>query len=231
MAKSKVKKNKKAEKQEDKKIPKAPAIFTSEAFSRIQPAKSWLENRMATARKVSEHRAAKAIARFGAPAGVALLAFLVIYSLFLSKNPFQLAKEQLLKNPNDFEAHLILAEEYLSNNQVEEAERELLLAQGIEFGIRDQELEIRVLGEESSSRWEELWQRKIEAKPEDIRQLIAYWEEIISEKPNYRDGYLQLAILNYKLFENEKAKEYLERALELDPNFETTKELKKVLGS
>ncbi len=180
--------------------------------SRIRP---WLENRTATARKVVEHPAARAGARFGGPAGVAFLVFLAISFLFLPKDKFQLAKERLIKNPDDFEAHLILAEEYLENNQVEEAEKELLLAQGNT--------------DESGLKWKALWQKKQTVKPEDLQELIKKWGEIVAEKPDYRDGYLQLAFLHYKLFENEKAKEYLAKALAIDPNLEVARELEKLL--
>jgi tetratricopeptide (TPR) repeat protein len=177
--------------------------------------KLWLGNKTATARKVAEHPAARTAARFSAPAGVAFLAFLIISSFFLTKDKFQLAKEQLIKNPNDFEAHLILAEEYLKNNQVEEAEKELLLAQGNT--------------DKSDLKWKALWQKKQTLKPEDLQDLIKKWEKIVTEKPDYRDGYLQLAFLHYKLFENKKAKEYLAKALAIDPNFEAARELEKLL--
>jgi tetratricopeptide (TPR) repeat protein len=177
--------------------------------------KLWLENKTANARKVAEHPAVKTVARFGGPAGVAFLGFLIISSFFLPKDKFQLAKERLIKNQNDFEAHLILAEEYLENNQVEAAEEELLLAQGN--------------ADESGLKWKALWQKKQAVKPEDLQELIKKWEEIMTEKPDYRDGYLQLAFLHYKLFENEKAKECLAKALAIDPNFEAAKGLETLL--
>lgn len=185
--------------------------------------KPWLENKIASARKLSKHRAARAAARFGAPAGVALLFLIFLYSLFLPKDKFQLAKERLVKNPNDFEAHLILAEEYLVNNQIEEAEEELVAVSSIQPSIDSKQ---QVLG--LSSRLGGLWLRWQEKKPEEVEKLITEWEEIISEKPDYRDGYLQLALLHYKLFENEKAKECLQKAIELDPNFEPTREMEKL---
>lgn len=186
---------------------------------------SWLEDKIASARKLGKHRATRAAARYGAPAGVALLFFIFLYSLFLPKDRFQLAKERLVKNPNDFEAHLILAEEYLANNQIEKAERELIAASSIQ-PVADSKQQVLGL----SSRLDELWLRWQEKKPEEVEKLIAEWEDIISEKPDYRDGYLQLALLHYKLYENEKAKEYLQKALELAPNFEPTRELEKILS-
>lgn len=150
----------------------------------------------------------------GPLAGVALIILLVSLSLFLPKDRFQQAKERLVRNPNDFEAHLILAEKYLNNNQLEKAEKELLLAQKIQ---------------PSSYQVTQLWQRMKESNPEDIKELIKGWEQIVSEKPDYRDAYLQLALFHYKLYENEKAKDYLQKALELDPNFEPAKEMEKIL--
>ena len=79
--------------------------------------KPWLENKILAIRRTTKPLAARAVGRYGAPAGVALLVIITIYSLFAPKDQFQLAKERILKNPNDLEAHLILAEEFLKNNQ------------------------------------------------------------------------------------------------------------------
>jgi tetratricopeptide (TPR) repeat protein len=197
---------------------------------KLKAPRQWLENKIALARKLSEHQAARATSRLGAPAGVALLAFLILYSLLSPKDKFQLEKEQLIKEPRDLQAHLVLAQEYLDHNQIEGAEKELLLVQkNLQFPISSFQSEGKVLGEETNQKLEELWQRKQAAKPEDIRQMITSWEKIIAAKPNYRDGYLQLALLHYKLFENEKAKEYLQQALELDPNFGPARELEKII--
>lgn len=190
----------------------------------IKKVKPWFANKIAEARKLGEHRAARAARRWGAPAGVALVVLLVIGSLFLPKNSFEQAKHSLLRNPDDFQAQITLAEELLANNQFEEAEKALLLAETQIYQATNQ-----VLGEQTNPQLEELWQRKYYSDPEDIKKLIAAWEKIIEEKPNYRDGYLQLAYLHYRLYENERAKEYLEKAIELDPNYEPTKELEKLL--
>lgn len=68
-------------------------------------------------------------------------------------------------------------------------------------------------------------------QPEKIRQEIASWEKIIEEKPYYRDVLLRLALLNYRLYEDEKAVDYWERANYLDPNNEEVKQVKKVIFS
>ncbi len=76
---------------------------------------------------------------------------------------------------------------------------------------------------------EKLWEEKQANDPQDIKRLIILWEEIVAQKPDYRDGYLQLAVLNYKVFENKKAHDFLEKALAIDPNFGPALELKKII--
>lgn len=193
-----------------------------------QPQKNfqaWLINRTAEARKLGEHPAARAAGRWGSPAGVALVILIFAGSLLIPKDNIKEIKERLAKNPNDFETHLQLVEAFLNNNQFEEAEKTLLLAQK-QLDNADN----KVLGEQTSQKFEELWQRKHYSDPKDIRRLITAWEEIVKEKPHYRDGYLQLAYLHYKIFENEKAKEYLQKAIELDPNYEPARELEEILS-
>jgi len=121
----------------------------------------------------------------------------------------------------------------LTNNQFKEAERALLLAQQRgSTGQRVNELQSNtIFGKEVNSKLEELWQKKLYSDPENIKKLIIAWEKIIDEKPNYRDGYLQLAYLYYKLYKNEKAKEYLQKAIKLDPNYEPIRKMKKILSS
>jgi tetratricopeptide (TPR) repeat protein len=169
-------------------------------------------------------------ASYLAPLGLGTIVLLLAFSLALPKNRFQLAKERLAENPQDIEARLILAEEFLNNNQFKEAEKELLLAQEIERSS-DRAIERSsndVLGI-TTSRLEALWGKKQEADPENIRWLISQWEKVIYQQPDYRDGYLRLALYHFQLFENQKAQAYLQKALELDPNFEPTQELLQII--
>ncbi len=191
--------------------------------------KPWFLNKIEFIRKISKPLAARAN-RWGGPSGVALVILLLIVSLLSPKNEIQVLKIHLLNNPYDFETHLALAEKLLNNNQFEEAEKLLLLAQKLQAPISNAQFSNNfVLGEKSSTKLEELWQKKHYSDPQDIQHLITSWEKIIKEKPNFRDGYLQLAILYYKIYENEKAKESLKKALLIDPNFEPSKELKKII--
>lgn len=188
--------------------------------------KTWFFNKTQLAHRVAKPLAARA-SRWGGPSGVALVIFLLIGSFLYPKNEVQILKWRLLNNPNDFETHLTLAEKLLDNNQFEEAEKSLLLTQKLlTTNNKQQRTKNAVLGEKTNSKISELWQRKHYADPQDIKKLIALWEKIVVEKPNYRDGYLQLAILNYKIWQNEKARQYLNKALEIDHNFEEARNLK-----
>ncbi|MFC1727187.1 tetratricopeptide repeat protein [Patescibacteria group bacterium] len=160
--------------------------------------------------------------------GPALIIFFLCLSLAFPKDRFQLAKERLSNNPQDIEAHLILAEEFLNNNQYQEAEAELMMVQKFK---NSENQGSQVLGEKTSLRLERLWQRKNESDPDNLRWLLSQWEQVVAQKPDYRDGYLYLALLNYQLNQIDQANEYLKIALELDPNYEPTKKMMELLSS
>jgi len=141
---------------------------------------------------------------------------------------FERAKLAAMLYPNDLSSHLLLAQEYLKRGNMEGVERELLLAQ--DLGGKTSATSSgspTVLGVFlSPSKILE----KIKNEPKRIREEISFWEKVISEKPDYRDAYLQLAILNYQIYKKERAKEYLEKALKIDPNFAPARQLENLLG-
>ena len=187
---------------------------------------SWLENKTKLVRKFGIPRAARATR----PAREHLVVFLAVafsastlVSTILPKNQIQTLKEKLVRNPDDFEANLDLAQNFLANNQLKEAEQSLRLAQKIPQNNP------AVLGQQTSQKLEELWQQKQYSDPQDVRRLIAAWEKIVEEKPDYRDGWLQLTVLYYKLYQNDQAKAALQKALYIDPNYAPAKELAKII--
>ena len=60
---------------------------------------------------------------------------------------------------------------------------------------------------------------------------INYWQKVVDKYKDYRDGYFQLAILEYRLGQKEKSRMYLKEVFRLDPNFEKGRELEKILNS
>ena len=189
---------------------------------RIKP---WANNKIAEARNLGEHPAARAARRWGAPAGVALVALLLVSSLFLPQSRFQQIKNSLQKNPDNFQAQMDLAEVFLAHHQFEEAEKILLLAQSQKISSDQQ-----VLGEQTEPKIEELWRKKIAADPQEIKKLINAWEKIVEEKPDYRDAYLQLAYFHHLLFQKEEAIKNFQKAIDLDPNYPLIEKIKPVLA-
>jgi len=190
-------------------------------------AKHWWQDKIKIIRKTARFQAKRLqrlTKKFGSLGIVILVSGAVLGSLFLPKNDFQILKEKLVQDPYNIEAHLQLAKIFLEANQFEKAEKELLVVQSLQQLDNRVTEQTKVLG--VSDTLEKLWQQKHYSDPKDIKKLISRWEEILEKYPDYRDGYLQLAYLYYKIYQNEKAKENLTKALELDPNFEPTQEVK-----
>jgi len=178
--------------------------------------KVWFKKKIASFKKSPRFKLIrKQFFLYKLPLGLALIILIFIFSLILPKNSFQKAKEKLIKNPNNHEAHLVLAKTFLENNQIKAAEKELLWAQKID---------------PNNPHFKQLWQKKVEANPEDIQKLIKGWQKFLEKRPGYRDAYLQLAILSFKLGQKQEAQKYLEEALIIDPNYKPAKKLKKKLS-
>ncbi len=64
-----------------------------------------------------------------------------------------------------------------------------------------------------------------------VLREVSFWENEIRVRPNYRDGYMKLALLNFQLKDFNESRENLNKALVLDPNFEKGKELERLLDS
>lgn len=53
-----------------------------------------------------------------------------------------------------------------------------------------------------------------------------YWEQVVAKHEGYRDAYFKLAVISYQLGEREQMHKYLDKALEIDPNFQEGREFK-----
>lgn len=69
----------------------------------------------------------------------------------------------------------------------------------------------------------------VRTQTKERREEIFRWEEILAEKPGYRDGWLQLAGLWADLGEREMTKDALAHAKALDPNNESILSLELLL--
>lgn len=146
----------------------------------------------------------------------------VIFFLFLSwlshgpPSSFEKLKSALVRDYQNPKIHLMLAEQYRKANDLSSARGELLL--GLSYQPESEELKTALVEIEN-----------LLNQPKQIQQEINRWEKITQDFPGYRDAYLKLTQLYFELYQNDKARENLSRAIELDPNFEPTRELEKVL--
>ncbi len=74
-------------------------------------------------------------------------------------------------------------------------------------------------------------QKKLTNEKFKVLREVSFWENETKVRPGYRDGYMQLAILNFQLKNFTEARQELDKALFLDPNFEKGRELERLLDS
>lgn len=71
--------------------------------------------------------------------------------------------------------------------------------------------------------------QKAQAERADLMRQIHFWESIIKKYPGYRDAFFTLSTLEYRVGNTEMAVNYLQKALEIDPNFQKGREFEKIL--
>lgn len=74
-------------------------------------------------------------------------------------------------------------------------------------------------------------QKEINFQREKIESQVKLWQDIADKFQGYKEAYYQLASLEYQLGNIDKAKIYINKALYLDPNFEKSRELLKILNN
>lgn len=60
----------------------------------------------------------------------------------------------------------------------------------------------------------------LDERRSDLVEQKTYWEQVISKHEGYRDAYFKLALLSYQLGDEKGMKIYLDKTLEIDPNFQ-----------
>jgi len=110
--------------------------------------------------------------------------------------------------PWSAKSHAKMATEFFEKGEEEKAKKELKIANRLLFlSLTSTKTEVKNA------------EKKVN-EPDEIKQEIESWENILEKRPFYRDVLLRLTILNYQLYENERALEYFERAEYLDPKNE-----------
>ena len=54
---------------------------------------------------------------------------------------------------------------------------------------------------------------------QQVKEKLIYWESVISQHPQFPVAYYEAAVYATRLSEHEKAKDFIEKALFIDPNF------------
>lgn len=71
--------------------------------------------------------------------------------------------------------------------------------------------------------------KNLSVQKEALTSEKTSWEIILSKYPDYRDGYLTLANIEYKLGERGNALLNVRKAIEIDPNFSKAYEFEKFI--
>ncbi len=140
--------------------------------------------------------------------------------IIIPKSNFEIAKETVNKNFSDPKGHFKLAQTAGENNDYILAETEFRLASNLsENGLNN------VLG--LTSEMNEI--RKAVFPQEAVSREIAGWEKLISTRPNFRDGLLNLAVRYWQIDNNEAAQKNFVQARKLDPNNKTVQKVNELL--
>lgn len=74
-------------------------------------------------------------------------------------------------------------------------------------------------------------QKEINFERTKIESEIKLWEALSAKYQGYKESYYELALLNYRIGQIDKAKFYVNKALYIDPNFSEAKNLQMILKS
>jgi tetratricopeptide (TPR) repeat protein len=129
---------------------------------------------------------------------------------------YQLLKDAIMLAPNNPSLHFQLSQLYKTTNNWEEAQKELLVA-----------LELSPNSTSIRSELEKV--QTTMSEPGKVAEELNFWKREVESKPDYRDGWVQLAVRHFELYQNYEAKIALEKANSLDPNFETIKKLREII--
>ncbi|MFH1186656.1 MAG: hypothetical protein V1697_00620 [Candidatus Levyibacteriota bacterium] len=72
-------------------------------------------------------------------------------------------------------------------------------------------------------------QKELSLEREKVSVQIKVWQGVIDKYPNFKDAYLQLAVLEYRVGNINKSRVYVKKALVLDPEYSDAIELDKKL--
>lgn len=72
--------------------------------------------------------------------------------------------------------------------------------------------------------------QNLSVKRQNLQNQISFWQSVVDKYDGYKDAYFRIGLLEYQLGDFQKARNYNEKALLLDPNFEDAKNLEVILN-
>jgi len=158
---------------------------------------------------------------------ILLLVFLFLASFLIEKSKTYTSiseenipaiYEKLKDRPNSDILHYKLGKALQKNGNYDEAIQEFLISK--EFGMQPSMVSDSLIQIQNSK----ITYMKVAS---DLER----WKKIVEEKPDYRDGWYQIAVLEWRLSNTESAKSSLIKSLDLDPNYKPAKEFYSFLTS
>ncbi len=136
-----------------------------------------------------------------------LLLVLVIYSSsqiiknIQKPNNFQQLQQAILSHPVGGSEHNALGQYYEANDDIQNAKKEYVLAQ--QFGDKQASLDLVRLAQK-------------ERAPQVMQLNLLVWQRFVTEHPDYRDGWMEIATLWWMLGDKVQAETALKKVLMLD---------------
>lgn len=148
---------------------------------------------------------------------VILVCFVLLLNFLAFLYPSLDSKDFVSREPENISYRIKLIDDMISMNDLRDAKREAGFLAGFYPG--------NVYAQKKMNQV-----NMLEGRPREVMSQIVFWEREVRSKPNYRDGYLRLAVLFWQVYKDNEARNYLKRALEIDPNYPPSRELERVMG-
>lgn len=72
--------------------------------------------------------------------------------------------------------------------------------------------------------------KNLNLKRQNLENQANFWESVAQKYDGYKDAYFRVAVTEYQLGNFQKARDYNEKALLLDPNYSDAKKLEDILN-
>lgn len=155
---------------------------------------------------------------------ILILLFLVfLFSYLWPRNEITKSKFDVGHWPLSAKKHLQFSQTLFNNNKEDQAVEEYKKAKALY-----QPLSFLDLNQKTKKKLKKTEELIFQA--ENTRKKIDYWETVLKNKPHSRDILLNLTALSYKLWQDEKAQDYWQKAFYLDPNNKKVLELGEIIG-